>query len=298
VFRRKIFPALWFALLLAGVGSVDPSSNLRAQQTTPTPPTIAPTPQATPKPQEKKATKDQQPTSEQIAESVIFYNGSREAMQQIRRNGVERGRITRTNAEGKLEEVTYERRFIRGEASTKDRVRLDQKMPTAEYALIYTDGQTWGVINEAVFTPKQEAAQEFLSSHWHGLDTLLRYKENGSAVNYKGKEKQMGLDLHVLDVTDKEKRTTRFYISAKTARILWLEYEQPTQPGSQPVKFMRKFYDYRSAQGTLVPYRTVLYRDGKQIEETRILTITFGSKMDETLFQNPQAPAATTAARP
>ena len=34
------------------------------------------------------------------------------------------------------------------------------------------------------------------------------------------------------------------------------------------VKYRRKFYDYNYAQGTLVPYRTVLWANDKQIEET------------------------------
>jgi len=42
-------------------------------------------------------------------------------------------------------------------------------------------------------------------------------------------------------------------------------------------------------QGTLVPYRTVLMEDGKQILEMRILTVTYGVKMEDSLFQNPEA---------
>ena len=60
------------------------------------------------------------------------------------------------------------------------------------------------------------------------------------------------------------------------------------------MKYTRKFYDYRVAQGTLVPYRTVLLQDGKQTKETRVLTVTFGLKMEDSLFQNPEAPAAAT----
>lgn len=240
-----------------------------------------------------------QPTAEGMAESVIFISGTREGLAQVRRNGVERGRTTRTGVDGKTEEATYERRFIRGEAMTKDRIRLDQKMPTAEYAIIYNDGKVWGVINEAVFTPRQETMQDFLAQQVHGVDALLRYKENGSTLSYVGKDKDMGVDRHILDVTDKEKHRTRYYISAKTGRVLSLEYEEPQETGGAPLKYFRKFYDYRIAQGTLVPYRTVLYRDGKQIEESRILTVTYGSKVDETLFVNPDAPTpTTTAARP
>jgi hypothetical protein len=50
-------------------------------------------------------------------------------------------------------------------------------------------------------------------------------------------------------------------------------------------KYRRKFYDYNYAQGTLVPFRTVLYAGDKQIEETQTLTITFGQKIEDNMFQ-------------
>jgi hypothetical protein len=53
---------------------------------------------------------------------------------------------------------------------------------------------------------------------------------------------------------------------------------------------MRRFYDYRYAQGTLVPFRSVLFEDGKQSQETHVSTITYGVKLDESLFKNPDAP--------
>ena len=191
-------------------------------------------------------------------------------------------------SDGKTEEATYERRFVRGESADKDKIRLDQKMPTMEYSLIFGEGRLWGVINGAAFTPRQDAADAFLSQHNHSIEGLLRYKENGATVNLVGKDKQKGLDLYILDLTDKEKRTTRYYISAKSFRVLWLEYEEAT-PGSSPLKFSKKFSDYRYAQSTLVPYRTVLMQDGKETQEIRILTVTFGVKVDDALFKNPQA---------
>ncbi|HEX8774822.1 MAG TPA: hypothetical protein VF735_14715 [Pyrinomonadaceae bacterium] len=235
-------------------------------------------------------------TADQVAETVVLVYGTREGLKQIRRNGVERGRVTRINAEGRTEESTYERRFIRGESSDKDKVRLDQKMPTVEYSLIYGSGSTFGVINGSTFAPRQEATVDFIGQMWHDIDALLRYKENGSTISLVGKDKQKNLDLYVLDLTDKEKRRTRYYISSKTGRVLWLEYEETPAGASAPVKYIRKFHDYRYAQGTLVPYRTVLYENEKQTQETRIMTITYGVKMEEALFQNPEAPASTTSA--
>ena len=134
-------------------------------------------PQETPKPVEAKPNGDVKFTAEQIVESVILVYGSRPALEQIRRYGVERGKITRYNAEGNPEEANYERRFVRGENLEKDKIRLDQKLPTMEYSLIYDDGKLWGMINGAAFTPRQDATADFISQHHHSIDSLLRYKE-------------------------------------------------------------------------------------------------------------------------
>jgi len=227
-------------------------------------------------------------TAEQVAESAIYMYGSRPLLEQIRRNGLERGRVCKPTCDvpGKAEEATYERRFVRGENSEKDKVRLDQKMPTIEYSLIYGGGRLWGIINGAAFTPRADTANTFLSQQRHSVDSLLRYKEDGSTLNLVGREKQKGLDLYVLNLVDKDKATTRYYISAKTLFVLWLEYEEPSGSGS--VKYVRRFLDHRRAQGTLVPYRTILLEDGKQLQETRILTVTFGIKLDDSLFKTPE----------
>ena len=85
--------------------------------------------------------------------------------------------------------------------------------------------------------------------------------------------------LYVLDVTDKQNRQTRFFISTRTLRVMSLEYTEDA------VKYARKFYDYRYAQGTLVPYRTTLSVGDRQIEESSVSTITFGQKVEEDVFQ-------------
>ncbi|HKU73397.1 MAG TPA: hypothetical protein VJR02_05725 [Pyrinomonadaceae bacterium] len=252
------------------------------------------TPQAPPqdtKKQESKPAKknanEPQYTGEQVVESVILVYGTRPALEHIRRNGVERGKISRTDAEGKTEESDYERRFIRGENLDKDKIRLDQKLPTMEYSLIFGDGKLFGLINGAAFTPRQDATSNFISQHHHSIDSLLRYKECGSTLTLVGKEQQKGLDLFVVDLTDKEKRKTRYFISAKSLRVLWLEYEEGN-PGGVPVKYTRKFLDYRAVQQTLAPYRIVLLEDGRQSQETRVLTITYGSKISDSIFKSPE----------
>lgn len=278
MFRLFIAPAVFCAFVI-GIMALAPTSgasSLNPQDRTRSVPTPTPAPVKV-----DKNTKTF--TGEQIAESAIFIYGSRAVLQQIRRNGVERGRISRLANDGKMEEATYERVFVRGDTLDNDKIRLDQKMPTLEYSLIFGGGQLWGMINGAAFTPRQDAAAAFVSQHRHSIEALLRYKETGATVKLIGKDKQKGLDLYVLDLIDKEQRTTRFYVSAKTLHILWLEYEE------RGAKFSKRFADYRYAQSTLVPFRTILLEDGKQTQETRILTVTFGVKVDDALFKNPSA---------
>jgi hypothetical protein len=121
---------------------------------------------------------------------------------------------------------------------------------------------------------------------WQGLEALLRYKENGSTLKLLGKNKQMGVEFNTLEMTDKVGRITRYNISTKTYRVLSAEYEQvpSNDPTAKPNRYMRKFYDYRIAQGTLVPYRIVLFENDRQIEEMNVLTVTYGIKLDESLF--------------
>jgi hypothetical protein len=246
-----------------------------------------PTPQVAP----TKGVPNRLPSGEEVAESALYVYGTRAILDQIRRNGVERGRIIRKTPEGRTEEAVYERRFVRGADSSKDKIRIDQKMPTMEYSLVFGEGRLWGIINGANFTPRQDAAATFMSQQWHGIDALLRYKENGSSVAFVDKVKRKGIDLYVVDLTDKEKRSTRYYISINTLHILWLEYEEPLESGGAHVKYTRKFHSYRYAQNTLVPYRTVLLADDKELQETNVSSVTYGVKLEDGIFQNPEAQA-------
>jgi hypothetical protein len=55
-------------------------------------------------------------------------------------------------AEGKAEEATYERRFIRGPDVSKDKCDSIKRCRTWNN-LVYGDGRLWGIINGASFTP-------------------------------------------------------------------------------------------------------------------------------------------------
>jgi hypothetical protein len=218
------------------------------------------------------------PTAEEVAESTIFIYGGRVILNQIRKTAIEHGKISVTTADGKTDQATYQRFTQRAETLSKDKIRFDQDFSTAKYSLVFNEEKIFGIVDDSVFTPREDASKAFENQIVRGLETLLRYKENESKIELAGKDKLFGVEYYLLDVTDKQSRLTRFYISTKRFRVMMLDYEQ------DGVKYRRKFYDYNYAQGTLVPYRTTLWAGDKMIEETEVGTISFGQKIDETMF--------------
>lgn len=231
----------------------------------------------------EKANQTKGLTVEQIVESTIFvygFPGGRETLNQIRKTTFERGKTTQISPDGKQETSNFERYTLRGESLEKEKIRLEQEFPNVRYGLIYDGEKVFGIFNESVFTPREEVLFSFQNQIWRGLEAMLRYKENGSTLTLDGKEKIAGVEFYRVDVTDKQNRKTRFFISTKSFRVMMLEYTENN------VKYLRKFYDYNYAQGTLVPYRTVLWAGDKQIEETATATVSFGLKIEESTFKS------------
>ncbi|MFL6373531.1 MAG: hypothetical protein ACJ73D_02580 [Pyrinomonadaceae bacterium] len=217
-------------------------------------------------------------TADQVAEVSILAYGVRDRLAQIRKTTQEVGTTSYTGADGKREEAKYQRFILRGETLGKEKIRLDQQFSNARYSLLYNGGSVTGVYDNNVFTPREDVAKAFQNQIVHGLDALLRYKENGSTLEIASRDKIMGVDYVIVDLTDTDKVKTRFYISAKTYRVMMLEYDDGG------VHYKRRFYDYNYAQGTLVPFRTTLWANDKEIESSEIGTVTFGQKIDEGMF--------------
>ena len=220
-------------------------------------------------------------TVEQVAESTILvyaFPGGRETLNHIRQTAVEKGKTTTTDAAGKSDIANYQRWTLRNSTDGTEKVRLDQEFSTARFSLVSSDDKVFGIFNESVFTPRDDATRAFQNQNAYSIDALLRYKENGSTLSLAGREKQMGVEYYLMDVTDKQQRKTRFYVSVKSFRVMMLEYDD------SGIKYKRRFYNYNYAQGTLVPYRSVLYAGDKVVEETEIGTVTYGQKIDAALF--------------
>jgi len=266
-------------LLVFGVLSVCAQDTKPSPTPTPEPKVTAVKPAPTPDP---KTGVLKLATAEQVVETALFIyglGGGRSRLDQIRKTTFERGRSSYTYPDGKVEAATYQRFIIRGDKLNKERIRLDQDFPNAKYSLVFSDEKIFGIYNNSVFTPREDAAKSFENQIVHGIEAMLRYKENESTIEMGDREKIMGVDYYVITLTDKAAHKTRYFVSAKSFRVMMLTYED------DGVRYRRKFYDYNYAQGTLVPYRTVLWANDKIVEETDLGTVTYGQKVDEDLFK-------------
>jgi hypothetical protein len=222
-------------------------------------------------------------TAEQLAEVVILAYGGRGELQQVRINGSEEGNIRLTSSDKDIEGRIV-RRFNRKEATTQDLMRIDVDLPKEKLTFGFNGYTVWAARDGVNFTPSQEAEASFLASLTHSYDALLRYKEQESTVERCGEECVVGIDTVMLDLTRKNGQKTRYYISAKTYRILHLEYELKLRPEDQPTKYRESFFDFRPIQNTLVPTKSLLYENGRFIQEIKLTQVKYHTKLDDELF--------------
>ncbi len=281
--RLKSFFLLAFLVLCVGYASAQTTD----EKTPNANPTASPTPTGNQNPDTNTsklaaAIDKNNLTAEQIAESAIFVYGGgfgRINLNQIRKFTDERGKLITVDTKGKTEDANYQLLIARGESLDKEKVRIEKAYPGSKFSLVSNSDKIFGIFNNAVFTPREDALKDFQNRIWHGLEALLRYKENGSTLEKFERQKILGVELYVVEVTDKQNRKTRFYISFKSLRVMALEYTEDA------VKYKRKFYDYNYAQGTLVPYRTVLWADDKRVEEMNVQIVSFGQKVEDSMFE-------------
>jgi hypothetical protein len=229
--------------------------------------------------------------AEAIAEYAIFAYGGRRQRELVRTAVQEEGTIRLATDQGDMNGA-YTMRSIRREKSWQDLLRVDIELsppgstdardPTVKYLIAFNGASVWSAQNGQYITPKPEVETAFRAQLTHDYTALLRYKEDGSKVELIGQETVDGIATHKLDLTAPNGEKTRFWISAKTYRVLHVEYELTLAEGQPPTKYKVSFYytPYRITQNTLTPSRRKMYQD------ILIDSITCSAKLDPELFQH------------
>jgi len=224
------------------------------------------------------------PKPEDVAEFAIRAYGSRAALYSIQRNGTLRALIKFITPEGAREGKSVTK-FIRKEKLAEDLLMIDLELPGTRYTIGFDGKETWAIQDGEIQKPAAAAVEAFRSAHEHNYEALLRYKENGSKLEYVGANKFGTLEMDTIDLIAPSGARTRYEISRRTGRIIYASYEDNSASKSAPVKYRLYFKDFRVIQNTLIPYEIQVFQDGKMVEERRLVESVFNVQLDEKAFK-------------
>src|SRR5258708_402602 len=169
---------------------------------------------STDKQKAKKVQNDQKTLSaENVAETAVYLYGTREALNSVRVNGIEKANvILPTNNGDRTGQLTT--RFVRKDKSSLDFRRIDLTLQDSDSLSLGFNGvKIWATLNGLPIEPRPEQSKTFQASLIHSYTALLRYREDGSKIELKTQQSVKGLDCHVLLMTHEDGSQTTFYIS-------------------------------------------------------------------------------------
>jgi hypothetical protein len=249
---------------------------------------------------EKAAPEVKLSQAEAVVEVAILAYGGREQLNKVRAAIQEEGTIRLITSEGELT-GNFRLRSARGEKSWKDLLRVDLDLTppgssqsraaeVVNYVIGFNGASVWSAQNNQYVTPSAEAEAAFRAQLSHEYMALLRFKEDGSKLEYVGPETVKGLDTHVIDLATPEGEKTRYWVSSKSYRVLFSEYELKLADNPAPIKYRVAYYytPLKIVQNTLVPVRRAMYQDGRLAQEIVLTNITYSAKLDPEIFQHLQ----------
>ena len=255
---------------------------------------------------EQDKTKPNQPAltkAEANVELTILAYGGRKQLETVRSAIQEEGTIRLATDQGDLT-GPFKLRSMRKEKSWLDLLRVDLELapsgaagsgtsaPAIKYVVGFNGATVWSAQNNQYINPRPEAEVAFRAQLSREYTALLRYKEDGSKIEFIGPETIVGVPTTALDLINPNGEKTRYWIStgspqkAGTFRILHVEYELSLGEGKPPVKYRISYYytPLRIVQNTLVPSRRVMTQDGKFVQEISLTSVTYSAKLDPEIF--------------
>jgi hypothetical protein len=235
-----------------------------------------------------KAADQKNPKPEDVVEKSILAYGSRAAIYAVQRTG-KIGALVKFHTPDGIREGKSVLKFLRKQKMAEDLLAIELEMPDTKYMIGFDGTETWTMHDGQPQKPGPEEVNALRSSHDHSYEALLRYRENNSKLEYVGNKNLGTLTVDIIDLVTADGVRTRYEISRKSYRILYLDYDDKSDPNAEPVKYRINFRDFRVVQNMFIPYETLVFRDGKLVEERRIVEAAFNVQLDEKAFKQENA---------
>lgn len=220
---------------------------------------------------------------EDLVERAIYAYGSRPVLQTIQKNGTLRANVKFFTPEGEREgRITS--KFIRKPKLAEDLILIDLDLPGTRYLLGFDGQKTWSISNGEIQEPNADTVRAFRAAHEHSYEALLRYKENDAKLELIGSNKIGPIETDLIEMTLPSGTKTRYEISRRTGRVIYLHYEEQPSPEAPPVKYRLYFTDFLPVQNTIVPRSIRVYANDKVIEERKVIEVAYNVQMEEKSF--------------
>lgn len=165
-----------------------------------------------------------------------------------------------------------------------DRMRTDTTTPMGEMSQILNGDQAWMVSPQGTMPVPAQMADELTANLWRNVAYLFAYgDQEGLVVQHLGTEDVEGVKTEVLLVTPEDSKSLKLYLDAGTMVPMKLTYQGMGMMG--PAKTEEIFSDFRDVSGVRLPFKSVIYQDGKRVQETHISEILINIPVDESRFE-------------
>lgn len=173
-----------------------------------------------------------------------------------------------------------------------DKLRNDVQLPNGLFTIVWEGERGWSTWEGAVQdlpSYQMENGRRFLARL---LDVLLLEAYRGQrAVQFVESALLEGHECDVIIVTDARGYALKLYVEKATGRVLRKASQEFSDTG-RLVEAIEMYYDFRPAGAFVVPFREVLWQDGRKVRESVMESWQFNTFLDPSLFARPaSAPA-------
>jgi zinc protease len=142
------------------------------------------------------------------------------------------------------------------------------------------------VVDASRFLPEFERGIAMFGGGWGAYQRVLDGKLAGQFI---GEEEIDGKKVEGVQL-EAPFNSVKLYFDPTTHLLAAAHYQSEGQHGM--VDNDQRWSDYRTVDGKQFAYATTIYRDGAKFLESHIVEVNLNSKIDESLFVKPEAPAA------
>jgi zinc protease len=167
-----------------------------------------------------------------------------------------------------------------------DKFRVDATFAGQQSVQAYNAGTAWVRDPAGVSAAPPAMRNDFAATVRRDTFPLLIAAAEGKVtVRQLAEEGSSGATFRVLEVSGQGLDPVRLYVD-RDYRVARQSYATPG-PDGRPSQAEEVYSDYRKVNGIDVPFKAVVLRDGRQILERTLKTVTFNTAVDPMLFQQP-----------